>query len=187
MAKSSGMSPLDAIRKAAPIRVRPILMTQLTTVLGLMPLAMNLGEGGDMLVTMAIAVIGGLLYSLLLTLLFLPVVVAVQIALTIGLGMLLATANLFYRDVRQIFGVAIQLWMFISAVVVPVPRDGSLLARVISTNPLVPIIGAYRDCVVYGRWPEPMPFLYASAVAVLVLITGWACLRRASFRFAECV
>jgi HAE1 family hydrophobic/amphiphilic exporter-1 len=70
--RRNGMSPLEAIRKAAPIRVRPILMTQLTTVLGLVPLAMNLGEGGDMLVTMAIAVIGGLLYSLLLTLLFLP-------------------------------------------------------------------------------------------------------------------
>ena len=70
--RRGGMSPLDAIRKAAPIRVRPILMTQLTTVLGLVPLAMNLGEGGGMLVTMAIAVIGGLLYSLLLTLLFLP-------------------------------------------------------------------------------------------------------------------
>lgn len=71
--RRGGMSPLDAIGKAAPIRVRPILMTQLTTVLGLLPLAMNIGEGGDMLVTMAIAVIGGLLYSLLLTLLFLPV------------------------------------------------------------------------------------------------------------------
>jgi hydrophobic/amphiphilic exporter-1 (mainly G- bacteria), HAE1 family len=70
--RKKGMSPLEAIRKAAPIRVRPILMTQLTTVLGLLPLAMNFGEGGDMLVTMAIAVIGGLLYSLLLTLLFLP-------------------------------------------------------------------------------------------------------------------
>lgn len=70
--RQSGMSPLEAIHKAAPLRVRPILMTQLTTVLGLTPLAMNLGEGGDMLVTMAIAVIGGLLYSLLLTLVFLP-------------------------------------------------------------------------------------------------------------------
>jgi hydrophobe/amphiphile efflux-1 (HAE1) family protein len=66
------MTPVEAIRKAAPTRIRPILMTQLTTVLGLLPLALNLGEGGDMLVTMAIAVIGGLLYSLLLTLLFLP-------------------------------------------------------------------------------------------------------------------
>jgi hydrophobic/amphiphilic exporter-1 (mainly G- bacteria), HAE1 family len=70
--RQNGMTPLDAIRKAAPIRLRPILMTQLTTVLGLVPLAVNLGEEGGMLVTMAIAVIGGLLYSLLLTLLFLP-------------------------------------------------------------------------------------------------------------------
>ena len=70
--RQAGLSPLEAIRKAAPTRVRPILMTQLTTVLGLVPLAINLGEGGGMLVTMAIAVIGGLLYSLLLTLLFLP-------------------------------------------------------------------------------------------------------------------
>jgi hydrophobic/amphiphilic exporter-1 (mainly G- bacteria), HAE1 family len=70
--RQAGLIPLDAIRKAAPTRVRPILMTQLTTVLGLVPLAMNLGEEGGMLVTMSIAVIGGLLYSLLLTLLFLP-------------------------------------------------------------------------------------------------------------------
>jgi hydrophobic/amphiphilic exporter-1 (mainly G- bacteria), HAE1 family len=70
--RKKGMSPLEAVKKAAPLRVRPILMTQLTTVLGLLPLALNLGEGGDMLVTMAIAVIGGLLYSLLLTLIFLP-------------------------------------------------------------------------------------------------------------------
>jgi multidrug efflux pump subunit AcrB len=42
-------------------------------VLGVLPLALNLGEGGDMLMPMAVAVIGGLLYSLLLTLVFLPV------------------------------------------------------------------------------------------------------------------
>ncbi len=70
--RQQGMSPLDAINTAAPLRVRPILMTQLTTVLGLLPLALNFGEGGDMLVSMAIAVIGGLIYSLALTLLFLP-------------------------------------------------------------------------------------------------------------------
>lgn len=70
--RNQGMSPVKAIGKAAPVRVRPILMTQLTTVLGLIPLALNLGEGGDMLQPMAIAVIGGLTYSLALTLFFLP-------------------------------------------------------------------------------------------------------------------
>jgi multidrug efflux pump subunit AcrB len=71
--RSGGLAPVEAIRRAAPQRLRPILMTQMTTALGLLPLALNLGEGGDMLRPMAIAVIGGLLYSLLLTLFFLPI------------------------------------------------------------------------------------------------------------------
>ncbi len=70
--RKMGKSRLESIRIAAPIRIRPILMTQLTTICGLIPLALNLGEGGDMLKPMAIAVIGGLLYSLFLTLFFLP-------------------------------------------------------------------------------------------------------------------
>lgn len=121
------------------------------------------------------------------TLLLWPVVIGVQIVLMVGLGMLLAMANLFYRDVRQIFGVAIQLWMFLSAVVVPVPRDGSLLARLIAANPMVPLIAAHRDCVIHGRLPETGPFLYAAAVALLFLVGGWVCFRSASFRFAECI
>jgi len=68
----NGGNPRDAVASAAPVRLRPILMTQLTTIIGLVPLALNLGEGGDMLEPMAIAVIGGLLYSLPLTLFFLP-------------------------------------------------------------------------------------------------------------------
>ncbi len=72
--KREGRNSLEAVMTAAPLRLRPILMTQLTTVFGLVPLALNLGEGGDMLRPMAIAVIGGLLYSLLLTLFFLPAV-----------------------------------------------------------------------------------------------------------------
>jgi HAE1 family hydrophobic/amphiphilic exporter-1 len=69
---SQGKNSISAVMIAAPIRMRPILMTQLTTVIGLVPLALNLGEGGEMLQPMAIAVIGGLLYSLVLTLFFLP-------------------------------------------------------------------------------------------------------------------
>lgn len=118
---------------------------------------------------------------------FLPVVVLVQTMLTVGLGMILAMANLFYRDVRQVFGVAIQLWMFVSAVVVPVPDDGSMLAGLIAVNPLVPIVDGYRDCVIHGHLPAMGPFSYATAVSVVVLIGGWVSFRRASFKFAECI
>ena len=67
-----GLSVKEAILTAAPLRIRPILMTQATTILGLTPLAINFGEGGDMLQPMAIAVIGGLFFSLFVTLLLLP-------------------------------------------------------------------------------------------------------------------
>ncbi len=119
--------------------------------------------------------------------LFVPVIVIVQVLMTIGLGMILAMANLFYRDVRQIAGIGVQLLMFVSAVVVPVPKDGSTLSLILSLNPLVPIIGAYRDCLIYGHLPSLGGFVYASAAALLVFVFGWLCFRRASYRFAECI
>lgn len=121
------------------------------------------------------------------SLLFVPVIVMVQVLLTIGLGMLLGMANLFYRDVRQIAGVGVQLLMFVSAVVVPIPKDGSTLALILSLNPLVPLIGAYRDCLIYGHLPATGGFLYASVTAVIVFVSGWVLFRRASYRFAECI
>ncbi|WP_130805605.1 efflux RND transporter permease subunit [Senegalia massiliensis] len=62
-----------AIKNAGPIRLRPILMTTLTTVLGLLPIAIGLGEGSEIQAPMATVVIGGLLLSTILTLVLIPV------------------------------------------------------------------------------------------------------------------
>ena len=70
--RDKGLSTRDAIIEAAPLRLRPILMVELAAILGLVPLAINWGEGGDMLQPMAIAVIGGLFFSLFVVLLLLP-------------------------------------------------------------------------------------------------------------------
>lgn len=71
--RSRGMSREEAIREAAPSRVRPILMTTLTTVLGLVPLALGIGEGAELQAPLAITVIFGLSFSTLITLLLVPV------------------------------------------------------------------------------------------------------------------
>lgn len=63
-----------AIIKAGPIRLRPILMTSLTTILGLLPLSLGIGEGAELQASMGTVVIGGLLLSSLLTLIFIPVI-----------------------------------------------------------------------------------------------------------------
>ncbi len=72
--RAQGKERFDAIMEAGAARLRPILMTSLTTALGLLPMAIGFGEGSEVRAPMAITVIGGLLVSTLLTLLVIPVV-----------------------------------------------------------------------------------------------------------------
>jgi HAE1 family hydrophobic/amphiphilic exporter-1 len=75
--RRAGMALREAIEEAGRRRLRPILMTATTTIIGLIPLALGLGEGGEAQAPMARAVIGGLLSSTLITLVFVPVVYSI--------------------------------------------------------------------------------------------------------------
>ena len=72
--REQGQDRHDAIVEAGRARLRPILMTSLTTALGLLPMALGFGEGAEVRTPMAITVIGGLLVSTFLTLVVIPVV-----------------------------------------------------------------------------------------------------------------
>ena len=72
--RKEGMPRREAIIEGGKIRLRPIMMTTTTTVLGLLPLALGLGEGAELRMPMGITVVGGLLFSTLLTLVLVPVV-----------------------------------------------------------------------------------------------------------------
>lgn len=70
--KEEGLKTIDAVKDAAVSRLRPILMTSLATALGALPIAMALGAASVSRVSMGIAIIGGLMFSLLLTLFVIP-------------------------------------------------------------------------------------------------------------------
>ncbi len=72
--RRKGMAKIEALKRAGRVRLRPIMMTTATTVLGLLPMALGLGEGSELRSPMALTVIGGLLTSTLLTLLIIPAV-----------------------------------------------------------------------------------------------------------------
>lgn len=72
--RKRGMTREEALLKAGPVRLRPIVMTTAAMVFGMLPTALKIGEGAESRAPMAIAVIGGLITSTLLTLIVIPVV-----------------------------------------------------------------------------------------------------------------
>src|SRR4030095_7243894 len=87
--------------------------------------------------------------------LFLPVVVLVQFALTSAVALLLAMANLFYRDVQYLFEVVITVWMFATSVLYPVDRVTGWAGVILRLNPMTPNIAAECSGPLRGGFPAP--------------------------------
>lgn len=121
-----------------------------------------------------------------LTLAWLPVILLVHIAFTTGVALIVSMANLFYRDVKYLFEVAITVWMFATSVVYPVSGIGGKLGMVLMLNPMTPIIDAYRNVILLGTSPGP-GFAATAALSLIVLIWGWLNFHRAEFSFAESI
>jgi multidrug efflux pump len=72
--REAGLSTMEAVIDAATLRLRPILMTSLATVLGVLPIALALGASSTSRIPMGVAIIGGLVLSLFLTLFVIPAI-----------------------------------------------------------------------------------------------------------------
>ena len=119
------------------------------------------------------------------TLLFVPVILLVQIVFTAALGLALAMANLFYRDVKYIFEVVVTVWMFASSVVYPIDLVGGRLQQILRFNPMTPIIDGYRATILRGTLPPVGEFAVTAAASVVLLMISWLVFHRSEFDFAE--
>lgn len=137
----------------------------------------------SMPVLLAIAIVTGV--GLGPWLVVLPLVLLVLTVLTLGVGLLLCTANVFYRDVR----VLVEVLMLIVFYLTPVFYDPKTLPdsyrRFIDRNPLAIILDAGRSVTIYGRAPDWGRFLPASAFSVLVLGIGWMVFQSRSASFGD--
>ena len=84
--RAAGLAPLQAVIEAAAARLRPILMTTLATILGILPIALALGAGAESRVSLGIAVIGGLVAGGALTLFVIPAIYAMVSAREVTVG-----------------------------------------------------------------------------------------------------
>ena len=118
------------------------------------------------------------------SILLLPIVVAVLVMFTTAIALLLAMANLFYRDVKYLFEIVISVWMFATSVIYPLDRLGGWLGAVLALNPMTHCIEAFRAIVIEQRAPSPI-FGATAVVTACLLAIAWLVFHRAECDFAE--
>ena len=119
-------------------------------------------------------------------LIFLPGVLATQMALSLGLGLIGAALNVFYRDVKHIVTLVIQVWLYASPIIYPVTSVPEWLRPYYFINPMAGILESYRDILL--RQQPPGSYLFgAIACAAILLLVGYRFFKRVEFQFADVV
>jgi lipopolysaccharide transport system permease protein len=100
-------------------------------------------------------------------------ILLIQILFSIGLGIIVGVLNVFFRDVGQFMGIALQFWFWLTPIVYP----SSLLPEQIRnliyyTNPMAPIIGAYQTILSAKSWPDPGTLIIPTLLAALLCFLG---------------
>ncbi|HJV88139.1 MAG TPA: ABC transporter permease [Noviherbaspirillum sp.] len=105
-------------------------------------------------------------------------VLAIQVVFSIGLGISVGVLNVFFRDVGQAFAVLLQFWFWFTPVVYPASILPAMVKPYINWNPMVPLITAYQDILVHGKWPQWENLLMPAALALLFCMIGMHLFRK---------
>jgi ABC-2 type transport system permease protein/lipopolysaccharide transport system permease protein len=119
------------------------------------------------------------------TVLLLPVILAIHLALIAGLSLALAMAHLFFRDVKYLFDIVLNAGMFATAVVYPVSGVGGRVGAVLALNPLTVILDGYRAVLLRHAMPDLAALSWVACGSVGLLAISWSMFHRTELRFAE--
>ena len=155
----------------------------------ILPLAALLARLVDFAIAAAVVIVLVIYYRwpvYLPGLLFLPVILLVELALALGLGFIGAALNVFYRDIRLVIALGIQIWFYATPIIYPASAVPESLRPYYFLNPMAGVIEGFRDVVINQRLPEPYLAISAVAAAVLLLFGYWF-FKRVEFQFADVV
>jgi len=98
--------------------------------------------------------------------------VGLQLVFTLGLGILLGTLNVFFRDVGQLTGVVLQFWFWLTPIVYTLPALPEGVRDILRFNPMQPLIAAYQTIFLDRAMPDPLSLLPFAVLAVALLLLG---------------
>lgn len=118
--------------------------------------------------------------------LFLPLILAIQLALVIGLGLAASALNVFFRDIQPLLTLGIQLWFYATPIVYPISLVPEPLLPFYYLNPMTGIIESYRDVLLYHSTPG-FYLPTAALVSMLILFVGYWYFKRVEHQFADII
>jgi lipopolysaccharide transport system permease protein len=98
--------------------------------------------------------------------------IALQILFALGLGILLGTVNVFFRDVAQFVGVLLQFWFWLTPIVYPADIVPERFQGLLALNPIKPLIMAYQRIFLDQQWPDFVSLLPLALMTVVLLAVG---------------
>jgi lipopolysaccharide transport system permease protein len=134
-------------------------------------------------VFLVVVIIGGRLPGW--SLLILPFVMVLQFLFMTGVAWLLSTLALYLRDVRQVVGLMLTLWMFLTPIVYPASLVPARFRWVLDINPMTAIVGAYRAALLDDRMPAPAPLALFAVIALALFVSGHWLFMRTKPTFAD--
>ncbi len=105
-------------------------------------------------------------------------VLAIQIALAIGLGISLGVLNVFFRDVGQLFGIVLQFWFWMTPIVYPATILPEKFQSLMSLNPMAQLAGAYQTILIGGHWPNWQALWLVALLSLLLCGLGFHLFRK---------
>ncbi len=121
------------------------------------------------------------------TALLLPLLLAVQTALTLGIVLFGAAALVFYRDIRFMVPLTLQLWLYASPVIYPASLIPAQWQWLYGLNPMVGLLEGYRAILLHGAWPPLAAMTSAVVISTTLLITGYWWFKRVESSFADLI
>jgi lipopolysaccharide transport system permease protein len=97
---------------------------------------------------------------------------ALQITLAMGLGMVLGVLNVFFRDVGHFFGIFLQFWFWLTPIVYPVNILPEQIKPLMALNPMASIVSAYQGILVNQQWPQWSSLLPTAMLSAAMCLLG---------------
>ena len=126
-------------------------------------------------------------HTLSVPLLLLPVIMLLQIGFTLGLAWMVAAINVFLRDVGQLLGMILTLWLFLTPIFYPPSLIPKSLGWLLLVNPMGWVVEAYRSVILRGAFPAAWPMAALALCSAIVFSVGYALFQRMQGAFADVI